>query len=98
MEISITVLASMLQDAAELGSMATLSKYGLIKPYMSKFQAQKIYGRCIVDRWIKEGLITPRKDGQSKDKWRIDRNEIEAVAKACNRPSYLTVVERNAWK
>jgi hypothetical protein len=94
MEISLAVLTSLLQDAAELGATAALSKYGLIKPYMTKTNARDSYGRGIVDRWIKEGLVTPRKDGNHSASWRIERAEIEAVAKANNRSSYLTVAER----
>lgn len=84
----------MLQDAAEMGANAALSQAGLIKPYLSKQEAYKIYGRGLVDRWIKEKLVTPRKDGGASAKWRIDRIEIEAVAKASNRPSYRSVEER----
>ena len=94
MEISITVLASMLQDAAELGAKRALANTGLIKPYISRADASRAYGKRNVDRWIKEGLITLVKDGQGSAKLRIDRIQIEAVAKANNRPSYLTVAER----
>lgn len=88
-------LQLLLQDAAELGAKAALTATGVLKPYISKSEAYRTYGESIVDRWIKEGLVTPRKDGQTSAKWRIERVEIEAVAKASNRPSYLSVTERN---
>jgi len=74
--------------------MHLLLNKGIIKPYLSKQEAYKTYGRGLVDRWIKEELITARKDGTSSAKWRIDRLEIESVAKASNRPSYLMIAER----
>lgn len=96
MEIVLTqaTLTALMADAAEIAVNSALSKAGLIKPFISKQDAYKAYGRAIVDRWILEGLVTPRKDGQASAKWRIDRAEIEAVAKASNRPSYLSVTER----
>jgi hypothetical protein len=88
------ILMALLQDAAELGASAVLAKSGILKPYISKSDAYRMYGESAVDRWIAEGLVTPRKDGGHSAKWRIDRQEIEAVAKASNRPSYTAVKER----
>lgn len=89
--LSETILSTMLQDAAEIGASAAMSKAGLLKPYLSKQEAYNLHGRTNVDRWIKEGLITPKKDGGTSAKFRIDRVQVEAVAKANNRPSYLSV-------
>lgn len=89
-----SVLSAMLADAAEIGANAAMGKAGMIRPYLSKQEAFKTYGRTVVERWIKEGLVTPRKDGSDTAKWRIDRTEIESVAKASNRPSYTMVTER----
>lgn len=88
------ILTALLADAAELGANAVLAKHGVLKPYLSKSDAYRIYGETNVDRWIAERLITARKDGGHSAKWRIDRQEIEAVAKASNRPSYMLVKER----
>jgi hypothetical protein len=96
MEITMSenVLRAMLQDAAELGSMAVLVRHGLVKSYISKQDAYNMYGRRIVDRWILEKLITPLKDGQTSSKWRINSLQIESIAKASNRPSYRSVLQR----
>lgn len=88
------VLANMLQDAAEIGAARALAESGALKPFLSKQDAYRMYGQSDVDRWIKEGLITPRKDGNASAKWRIDRVEIKAVATASNRHTYTQVTER----
>ena len=90
MEITLpkSQLQSLLSEAAELGASIAMTQVGLLKPYLSKNQAWTKYGRSNVERWIREGLITPRKDGNNTAKWRIDRLEIESVAKTSNRSSY----------
>lgn len=81
----------MLQDAAELGANAALSKAGVLKPYLSKEEANRMYGRVNVDRWIAKGHIEAIKDGNNTSKCRIDRVQIEAIAKTANRHSYNLV-------
>ena len=87
-------LKLLLQHAAEMGAKRALSEAGLIKPYLKKSEAYRMYGKTNVERWLQEGLVTPRKDGSDSAAWRIERNEIEAVAKASNRHTYLSVDER----
>ncbi|KAB2836070.1 MAG: hypothetical protein F9K49_02575 [Caedimonadaceae bacterium] len=82
-------------DAAKLGATKALQETGFIKPYLKLREAQRLYGQAVVNRWISEGLITPVKDGERTSSVRIDRMEIEAVAKTCNRATYLTTVERS---
>ncbi|HCY42241.1 MAG TPA: hypothetical protein DHV48_12940 [Prolixibacteraceae bacterium] len=87
-------LKNLLADAAELGAKRALLDLGLSKPYLKEREAKRIYGPTIVERWIKEGLITPVKDGNNTASKRISRIQIEAVAKAANRCTYLTMDER----
>lgn len=94
LEISLQELSTLLQQAAELGAMKALEEAGCLKPYLNKSEAFKKYGRANVERWLKEQLITPRKDGNDSAAWRLDRLELDAVAKASNRHTYLTVAER----
>ena len=82
MEISKMQLKSMLEDAAELGGLFALIKVGKSKPYLKKSEAFRIYGRANVERWIEQGLITPRKDGYHSAAWRIDRMEVESIVKS----------------
>jgi len=83
-----------LVDAAELGARKALEKVGFIKPYLKLREAQRAYGAAIVNRWIKEGLIKPIKDGDRTASVRIDRTQIESIAKTANRSTYLTTLER----
>lgn len=79
----------MLADAAEMGANLALTKAGLLGATISKSEAYRMYKRGKVDKWLREGLLTPHKDvGVRSAKWRIDRNEIEAIAKSDNRPAY----------
>ena len=81
-------------DAAEIGATKALIQIGQLKPYLKLREAFRLYGEGIVNRWIKEGLINPIKDGDRNASVRICRIEIETVAKTCNRSFYLTTEER----
>ena len=83
-----TMLHLLLQEAAELGANAALSAVGVLKPFISKKEAYRMYGQSTVERWIREGNLDFEKDGPSSSKCRIDRTKISALAKASNRPSY----------
>ena len=91
-------LRNLLADAAELGAKKALQEAGLLRPYLSMNEAKRKYGRAIVDRWVAEELIKVLKDGNASAKCRIDRIQIEAVAKTANRCTYLTVEERSPQK
>lgn len=94
MEITKAELSYLLSQAAELGAMTALAKTGVIKPYVKRSDAFRMYGRGTVERWIREGLITPIKDGDASASWRLDRIELEKVASTSNRHTYLNAVER----
>jgi hypothetical protein len=81
-------------DAAELGAIKALVQIGTLKPYLKLNEAKRTYGPAIVERWINEGLITPIKDGNHSASVRIERIQIESIAKTCNRATYLTTQER----
>ena len=89
MEISEHQLQKIVSSAAEIGASYALSRTGKTKPYLKKAEAFRLYGRKHVERWIEEGLITPRKDGDHSAAWRIERLEIEALAKAMDLLRYL---------
>ena len=92
--LDLLTLKQLLQDAAELGGMKALTGAGVLKPYLSQSEAGRIYGRANVERWIKERLIIPIKDGPASAKVRLDRVKLEAIAKSSNRPFYLNSIER----
>jgi len=69
----------MLQQAAALGAKAALVQTGKIKPYLTKAESFRLYGRKNIEHWINEGMITARKDGELSASWRIDCIEVEAI-------------------
>lgn len=81
-QINIYTLERLLAEAAEMGARVALSRIGKLKPYLKKSEAFKIYGRCNVEKWIDQGLVTARKDGDHSASWRIEWLEIESIAKS----------------
>jgi hypothetical protein len=84
----------LLKEAAELGAQKALIEADLLRPYISLAAANRKYGGGIVERWIQERLIEIIQDGPGSN-YRIDRIQIEAVAKTANRHTYLNVQERS---
>ncbi|SDF95030.1 hypothetical protein SAMN05421827_102224 [Pedobacter terrae] len=82
-------LGILLRNAAEMGAKLVLSRTGKIKPYLNKSEAFRRYGRKNIERWIDQGLITPRKDGNQSAAWRIDRIEVEAIQKSLDAMLYI---------
>jgi len=82
-------------EVATLASLKTRIEDDKLSPYLSLSEAQRKYKTAIVNRWIREGLVTKIKDGNSTSRVRIDRVQIEAVSKVSNRGTYLTTQERN---
>lgn len=77
-----------MQLSYEAGFRKCAETLGLLKPYISRNEAYKLYGRATVDRWINERLIHVIKDGTNSSKCRIKREEIELVAGMSNRASW----------
>lgn len=80
-------------DAAEIGAKRALEQAGLSRSEMSFREAAKRWGTATVNRWHSEGLISFNQDGPNTKK-RIDRLQIEAVAKASNRASFMAFKEQ----
>ncbi|HEK19859.1 MAG TPA: hypothetical protein ENO28_05330 [Bacteroidetes bacterium] len=81
-QISAHLLGVLLEQAAEMGAKHALTQCGYLKPYLKKSEAYRQFGRKNIENWIKAGLITPRKDGDHSATWRLERLELESVAKA----------------
>ncbi|MBT2560110.1 hypothetical protein J7E50_02595 [Pedobacter sp. ISL-68] len=82
-------LSLLLSGAAEIGAELALAKTGKLKPYLNKSEAFRLYGRKNIERWIQQGFITARKDGDHSATWRIDRLEAEAIRKSLDAMRYL---------
>ncbi|WP_345949020.1 hypothetical protein ABDD95_19420 [Mucilaginibacter sp. PAMB04274] len=87
--ISAHLLGLMLEHAAEMGAKNALIQFGHLKPYLKKSEAYRLFGRKNVEYWIKAGLVTPRKDGDCSATWRLERMELEAIAKVESLLIYL---------
>ena len=74
-------LRRILSDAVEIGATKALITTGAIKAHISRAQANKMYGRHNVDRWIGEGLLHTARDNR---RIRIDRVHIEIISKTSN--------------
>lgn len=86
-------LRTLLDHAAELGAQRALERAGIVNPTITRPQAERIYGRRQIDRWIKERLIKVIQDGPGATH-RISVSELESVAKASNRHTYLRTDEQ----
>lgn len=80
--LSVHQLEVLLAAAAEMGARVALSGIGRARPFLKKSEAFRLYGRANVERWISQGLVTARKDGDCSAAWRIEWLEIESVWKA----------------
>lgn len=70
-------LRQMLSSAANLGAKNALREMGVDKTQISKAEAYRRYSRRRIDRWIKEGKITPIK---SKVSVMFNSSELEAIS------------------
>ena len=86
-------LISLMLEVGEISAKKALQEADLLRPYISLSAAYRKYGESTVERWIGEGLVDLIQDGPGSN-YRIDRLQIEAVAKTANRHTYLTVRER----
>ncbi|MEJ6980735.1 hypothetical protein WG906_09765 [Pedobacter sp. P351] len=91
-------LKQLMTDCVELGTKSTLIELNILKPFLSKNEAYKKYGRGTVDRWIKEGNLKAIKDGTTSSSIRLDRITLEILSKASTRHTYLTSIERKEVK
>jgi hypothetical protein len=75
---------NMMLEIAELAVLKRDIDKGDEKPYISFREASRRYGAGVVKGWRDQGSIIFLQDGPNK-KIRIDRMQLEAVAKASNR-------------
>ena len=63
----------------------TLVQRGDAAPFISKAKAYKIYGRDIIDNWIKWGLLPEVKDGDRNYMIRLEVARLIALSERMNR-------------
>lgn len=80
-------LVSLLKITAGEGAEKALSPVSQLPGGICKSQAYRTYGRTNVDRWLSEGLL-------ELSNRKLNRANLEAIAAASNRVSYLPVADR----
>ena len=85
-------LATLLKNAVQEGADNALKKEHPIPDKLTKATAYRLYGRSNVDRWLREGLISTRKDDSFQTF--LNRSELETVSGSSNRITYLPVTDR----
>ncbi|WP_139125753.1 MerR family transcriptional regulator [Arcticibacter eurypsychrophilus] len=91
--MSLTQLRALMVDAAEVGAKKAITDLGISKPFISKAEACKLFGRATVENWMNKKLIQPQRDQSGKFTYRISRLELDALAVSSNRHSHLMVNE-----
>ncbi len=81
MEIELNELRQLLADAAELGAKKALIDSGHERGYLKQAEAFRIYGRSTVERWIREGLVIPVKEGKGSSTVRLDKINLAVLSK-----------------
>lgn len=87
-------LAQLLKGAAELGGIVALTEVGQLKPYLSKAEAYRKYGRTAVDNWITQGVVKEHQDFPNS-KVRLCRKELASVAASQNLVQYIATNNGN---
>lgn len=78
-----STIAKVMRSIAKLTATEMLAMTGGLKPYISKAEAYKMYGRGKVDKWIADGHLSISQDEVgTSSKMRINRGEIESLAEA----------------
>jgi hypothetical protein len=79
----------MLADAAHLAVLEYRTERGEEHAYISRREAYRRFGRGLVDRWLREGLIQQHKDGTGNLHCRLSIVQLEAAAKSSNYASFF---------
>lgn len=78
-----------LQEFAELISIATLTKVGLLPEFINQSDAWLQFGKANVKNWVSWGIVKRIKEGERNTTVRYSRIELEAAARSNNRLLYF---------
>lgn len=78
--LSMETLKKVIMTVARVTAHQVIEQLQLTPKFIKLNQAYKLYGRGYVDRWIKQGLITPRFGEIENSRGRICVSELEALA------------------
>ena len=77
-------LAELIEAISSVTCIKMLESLGKLKPYISRNEAEKLYGATLVKLWIQEGMIKVIQDGENTSKFRLERSKLDALAKTNN--------------
>ena len=86
-------LAELLRNAAEKGTANAIKEEHPVSDRLTKANAYRLYGRCNVDRWLREGLISTQRSTDTSQIF-LDRSKLETIADSSNRITYLPTTDR----
>lgn len=78
-----------LQEFAELISIVTLTKAGLLPEFISQSDAWRQFGKANVKNWVSWGIVKRIKEGERNTTVRYSRVELESAARSNNRLLYF---------
>lgn len=81
-------LRNIIMECTKIGSQQTLIEAGLTSQFLTQRKAYELYGEGRVKRWVAEGLVHRRKDGDNNSTVRYDKLELSAVSLKSNITSY----------
>ena len=73
-------IAEIITVLSSVSVIKLLIELGKIKPYLSRNEANKKYGRAFMDLLFMSGKLKIIKDGENTSKYRLDRVQLEALA------------------
>jgi len=89
-----TEIAGLLKSVAIQSTEKVLSESGVLKHLLTPAEANRLYGRSNIDRWVSEGLIRTAGSPGKSSKQIFDKTALERIAAASNRVTYTPVAER----
>ena len=81
-------LREIIIECTKIGSQQALMDAGLTPQFISQRKAYDLYGEGRVKRWVAEGLVHRKKDGDNNSTVRFDKQELSAVSLQSNIVSY----------
>jgi len=87
--LDLTQLRAFMTDMSDIAAEKVAVKLGKKKATLSMHAASIAYGKTVVERWLREGVVKKYRDGEGK-MWRINEAELMIARASENRIAHLT--------